>query len=110
MRIDISITGIYAAHADLRRQADSRAWFTLGRFSSLIRQVVIEIQDAGSTGSFCCVNVRMKGAETPIVVDAVTKDPFDALVVCVERCRRTIERRLHLTAIERGRPLTMGAH
>ena len=113
MRIDIGLTGFEQDHDELKRRIESRVLFAMTRYSSLIEQVVVRVirSTSGNTESqvICELKNRLAGRQNPITASATIREPMSAVTACIDRCRRTIQRQLALSAIREGRTVSAPA-
>lgn len=103
MKIEISIQEIGKQREAIRSGVNAQIWFCLGRCTSAIRRIEVQIEPADQLDYRCQCSLSLKFTKDKLTVSAHEHDPLDALVACLDRCRRTVERRLHVAAIDAGR-------
>jgi len=99
MRIELSLSDLEADHPDLRDKIHSRIWFSLGRFSTIIESVSVHLNRSGDfKTSICEITLQVLRPNQKISTEAVAGEPLEAAIACIERCQRTIERRLSFSS------------
>ncbi len=96
MNVQVS-THHFEEAEDIRRHAERRVAFALGRFGNRISRIRVRIADVngpkGGVDARCSLRVHVPH-QTPIVITETAIDPGWAVELATERAARAVDRRL----------------
>lgn len=97
MRIELHSSRIEVSNT-IREYVERRLGFALGRFSDVVQQVVVALEDIngprGGVDQLCRIRVQLSGQKAPVIAEVADVEIRASVDVAADRIGRAVSRQL----------------